>query len=387
MDNKIKDADNKVVSFRLGEKTGLWLSDVNKYIVSEPPFDKIIELVYKGMNPEQIHGYCYANFGLSAGETDQIIDTIQLSVGEIQVSENVFRNKILSKSATIPENFYNKRYYQINGISFLFEFETREIEFLIHPKIAHLGIPEPLHVENHFQLFKAGSGLQLIVNGLTIGNWPIEMEHFFTGKVSMEILQKIYGNEEKDWMAVFHASAITNGKECILFLGDSGNGKSTTAAVLMASGFHLVADDFVPVDAKSGNVFSFPAALSIKKKAIDLLVHAHPQLASAKEYYYTGLDKTVRYLPALPSEDNMASSYPCNTLIFVKYKKDAGFNMEGISKDLAFQQLIPDSWISPLPENASFFIEWFNKMSCYQITYSDNDLMVNTVKKLFQNES
>ena len=373
------------MSLPLDGKTVLWLSEFNKYIVTETPFDKIIELIYTGKNQEQILEYCIGKLNFSPDNANQIIKKIKLNLEEIQSNVNMLHNEIPS-TAIPPATFNCKRYYEINGIIFLFEYETDKIEFLIHPKFAHLEIPATLDFINHFQVFKAESEIILVVDGKTIGNWPKEMEHFMTGKVSMEILQKIYGNEENDWMAVFHASAITNGKESIMFLGDSGNGKSTIAAILMASGLHLLADDFVPVDAKSGKVYNFPAALSVKKKALDLLIPLYPQLALAKEFYYKGLDKTVRYLPALPFPENNSFYYPCRALIFVKFKKDSGFKLKRIPKDEAFKQLIPDSWISPLPENALFFLNWFIKLPCYQITYSDNVKMVNTIKNLFQDD-
>lgn len=67
-------------------------------------------------------------------------------------------------------------------------------------------------------------------------------------------------------MGVFHASALGNSKKTVLFLGDSGNGKSTSLAILQANGFTCIEDDFVPIDAKKQEVYSFPAAISIKKK-------------------------------------------------------------------------------------------------------------------------
>jgi hypothetical protein len=249
-----------------------------------------------------------------------------------------------------------------------------------------LEIQKASDFTNHFKLFKVETEIILIVNEKIIGRWDKGMEHFMTGKVSMEILRKIYKNEESDWMAVFHASAISNGKESILFLGDSGNGKSTIAAILMSNGFYLLADDFVPVDAATGNVYNFPAALSVKKKAFDLLIPDYPQLGSAKEFYYQGLGKTVRYLPALPLPEDHNFCYPCKALIFVKYKEEAGLLFESIPKDVAIQQLIPDSWISPLPENALSFLNWFQKTPCFNLTYSDNGMMVNAIKRLFHDD-
>lgn len=44
---------------------------------------------------------------------------------------------------------------------------------------------------------------------------------------------------------VLHGSALARQDQCVILLGDKGAGKSTTAAMLMAGGFSLLADDVV----------------------------------------------------------------------------------------------------------------------------------------------
>ena len=86
----------------------------------------------------------------------------------------------------------------------------------------------------------------------------------------MKIIEYIYGKPEDNWMGVFHASALSYKKDTILFLGDSGSGKSTSLALLQAHGFHCVADDFVPID-NDQLVHSFPAGISIKENSLKTL--------------------------------------------------------------------------------------------------------------------
>jgi len=47
---------------------------------------------------------------------------------------------------------------------------------------------------------------------------------------------------------------------------------------------------------------------------------------------------------------------------------------------------VPDSWISPLGENAAHFLDWFLALPCYQLTYSDNEQMVKTIDQFFEYE-
>jgi hypothetical protein len=169
-----------------------------------------------------------------------------------------------------------------------------------------------------------------------------------------------------------------------MFLGDSGNGKSTSLALLQASGFTCLADDFVPVDLKRQEVYSFPASISIKRNSLKTLMPIYPELETSEEYNFTRLNKVVRYLK--PNNHDFFAHLPCNDLVFIKYKKDAELTCKKISKIDAFQQLIPDSWLSPIKENAQVFLDWFDGLNCYQLTYSKNDEMIETVTNLFNND-
>lgn len=57
-----------------------------------------------------------------------------------------------------------------------------------------------------------------------------------------------------------HASAVDLGKECILFMGDRGAGKSTTAAQFLEAGYSLLSDDvsILEID-KNGGVQTYPS--------------------------------------------------------------------------------------------------------------------------------
>ena len=225
--------------------------------------------------------------------------------------------------------------------------------------------------------------IHLVLDGEFIGAWESKNVHYFQGKFSMKIIECIYNKNEAEWMGVFHASAINYKNDNILILGDSGNGKSTSLALLQTQGFQCIADDFVPID-QAHDVYSFPAGISIKKKALSVLLKEYPTLETSAEYHYERLKKTVRYLP--PEKIDYHKKVPCKALVFIKYDESVDFEISEISKLKAFEHLVPDSWISSVPQNAATFLEWFEKLPCYQLTYSNNELMYSAIKCIFEDE-
>jgi len=368
----------------IGTKKIIWFGKSNQYALVDRPAFEVINKLESEPNHALIVKWFSDNYQISEAESTSFVTEISQMVE--QLSTLNYPESDRSLTAPIPKQFYCIRFYNINRLIYRVDFETEQLEYFIHPKFAHLEVGQSDLFDQHFQLFRNSGEAVLMVNGEVIGQWLPEEEHFFTGKFSMELANKLYGKTESDWMAVFHASAMSRGNQSVLFLGDSGNGKSTLAAILMANGFDLLADDFVPVDAVSEQVFHFPAAISIKKNAVDYLLSMYPQLVQASEFYFPGMNKTVRYLPPKPFSEYQKTACPCKALVFVQYKKESGLMFDRISSDIAFQQLIPDSWISPLPENASRFLDWFLEMPCYRLTYSDDIKMVKTIDNLFRNE-
>jgi|GEM_PF-300636 len=376
----------EIVSWPLSKRTTIfWLAGPNKYILAEAPANKVMERIKEKEDIHSIISFCSDEFNLSSEQAKAFVTDIQQFLSEFIEPEMSPLSLSGSKCSIQPKlaNPASKRYYSIYGISFLVEYGTAEIELLIHPKFEHLEVPLAQDPNHHFQVLKFGSKCSFWVDGLLIGEWNWADSHFLSGKFSMQILQKIYQQEEDSWMAVLHAAGITNGENCILFLGDSGNGKSTLSAILLANGLDVLADDFLPVEGGSGFVCRFPAAISVKQKALELLIPKFPQLKEAREINNSTAGKTFRHLAAGSLNPLRV---PCKALVFVKYEKDACLRFEEMSGDEAFGHLVPDSWISPIRENAHRFIKWFTALPYYRMTYSDNEMMVQTIKKLLNND-
>ena len=87
-----------------------------------------------------------------------------------------------------------------------------------------------------------------------------------------------------------------------------------------------------------------------------------------------------------PENFNFRHCYRINNSIFLIEFEDTAIQISSLPKDVAFRNIVPDSWISPFEKNAKRFLTWFVNLPCWQITYSDNESMLATVKNIFNDE-
>jgi len=366
---------------KIEDKTIVWFENSNQYLVLEPLVADIVTDLSENKNLDIIADKLENNLEIPLKLAKDFIKDINDKI----LKPNIIPLKKKSENCyhKIPETFLFIKYYQINSKVFKVFFSNEFELSLIHPKFAHLEVPEVSEIDFIFQVFNNSKDTYLIVDSVVIGNWSPEDIHYFQGKFSMKIIECVYEKGEENWMGVFHASAVNYNDNAILILGDSGNGKSTSLALLQAQGFHCVADDFVPIDTTT-KIHAFPAGISIKKNSLPVLLKDYPELKSSAEYHYTRLNKTVRYLP--PKNINYQKKHPCKAFVFIKYDSTTEFEITKISSTKAFENLVPDSWISSIPKNVSIFLNWFEKLPSYQITYSNNEMMYKSIKNIFEDE-
>ena len=376
--------EKKIITKELDDNsTIVWFSKTNNYLVVNPIVANLLNDFENNIDHKKIASNLASHFRDSIEKTTQFVkDTYE----KIYIKNTDFDNTIKEEkkiSNNLPV-FNISKYYQINNLIFKVDFQSDFEMYLIHPKFAHLEIEQSENFEHYYQIFTKDNYTSLIINNTFIDSWHIKDIHYFQGKFSMFIVQQIHQKEENEWLGVFHASGIGNDKHSLLLLGDSGNGKSTSLALLQANGLTCLADDFVPVDVKKQHVFTFPSAISIKKNSLETLLPIYPELNNSAEFNFKRLNKIVRYLP--PKITDYNTNLPCKNIVFIKYEKDSVLKFNSILKTEAFERLIPDSWISSKTENVSVFLNWFKNLNCYQLTYSNNEKMIITIKNLLNND-
>ena len=372
---------NKLLVKTIEDKKIVWFKESNSYTVFTPIVSEIFLKMTLNISTNEIEKRFLKKLNTPIPQAKIFLKDIY---NIYKKNTSVAPTKETTKTKyQLPKAFFSEKKYSINNCIFYFQYETAYHELKIHPAFAHLETRK--HSNQHFTytFFCVNHSIVFLKNNRFIGKWNTNEAHFFEGKVSMQLLIDIYQKPEMDWMGVFHASAISYKKESLLLLGDSGNGKSTSLALLNANGFNCIADDFVPVDNQK-NIHTYPAAISIKKKSVKTLLPYYPELENSAEYHFKKLNKTVRFLA--PKKIKYKLKLKCKALIFIKYNLDIEIEINTLSKIEALQQLVPDSWISPLEKNVNVFLDWFLELPCYQLTYSNNQKMIESVSKIFNNE-
>ena len=364
------------------DKRYLWLEGTNQYVVLEHEAFSVVEKLINRVLPKTIAIHLETTLSVPFEAALKFVKELEERV--LNSSITVQEKSIIELSkVTIPDKFKVITTYRVNNTLIKVSYKGDLEASYIHPKFAHLET-ETADKEIDFKVFTANDKIYLAINNKVKYGWSKEEIHYFQGKFSMEFIQAMYHKEESEWMGVFHASAVSNQQKAVLFLGDSGNGKSTSLALLQKHGFQCLADDFVPVAATNKEVYHFPAAISVKNSSLQTLAPLYPLLNDTKEYHLKRLNKRVRYLP--PNYTDFQTHLACKDLVFIKYQKDVALSFSKISKQKAFEQLVPDSWLSPKKENAATFLEWFATLNCYQITYSETNEMVASVTKIFNDD-
>lgn len=268
-----------------------------------------------------------------------------------------------------------------------------------------------------------------------------DYEHFY-GAVYTELINLLYDKKLEDWMAVLHAAGAVFPKswckkqkltkkqeiqasiplqseftddfhvlseevkmrtEAIIFVGPSGDGKSTIAALLLACGFRILSDDFLPValpfarSAPENNnpiresngpspyvlpkVYPLPVGICIKDNAIPYLSRWF--VGKENESLFPGeLDSQEIFLP-LDEHSLVHSPVPAKAIFFVKYDSAVAFSLTRESNLEMMNDFLKQSWIANNAVAAQAFLDWYFSLPVYSLVYSDAEQMVEGLKHLF----
>ena len=174
-----------------------------------------------------------------------------------------------------------------------------------------------------------------------------------------------------DWQFSMHSAAVGRGGGCILIAGESGRGKSTLLAHMLAEGFDYVADDLVLIVPPDLAVLPIPMPLILKRGSWDPLAAVLPGLEAARVFRRGGRD--VKYWN--PGRGQIAREpRPIRGIIFPRYVKDAPFKATQLSAFHAIERITkaPMRIGIPLAHQAvERLVALIERCPVYELSYGD----------------
>lgn len=366
----------KYYSKQIESNMVLWFEETNRYVVLEPLFYEVFKS-YNENTVDNAQSYLAKKFKLNKDELRDSYSSYKVFIDQITGIEQ--SNTTSHKPIDINTWAYTF-HYKVYGTNLKLRFSDNLAKELIHPKFAHLLVNVDTNYSHSIDIIHHNGLLFLILNNKHVGSWSLNERHLFQGKFAVILLNLTSNKCDKDWMAVLHASAVYKENKTIVFLGESGSGKSTATTLLTLQGYNLLADDFVPLEATTKQIYSFPAAISVKEQLLAQMEESFPQLKTTS---LRRKDSKTQYKYLYPEvEKDRSISLVANALVFIKYVEAAKTSLKPLSASEVLELLIPDSWISPSAQHIPLFLDWIEQVPAYTLAYSDNREFFDIMDKL-----
>ena len=364
----------------------VWLKNSNQYLQLEEPAWFVFKKTVKRYKTETIAYECIDRYGLTSLESLKYVKDIRSGIEkmnqplEIGIRKNEFPEDL--ESYTFEP--YSVYCYKFGESLIEFSYETRSLEFYIHPLINHLESNQLSTKKAIFELFAFYDKIAFRRDGEIKGLWTYDETHLVKGLIFMNMINVIFDKKDDFWLMTVHASAITNGQKTVLFPAEPGSGKTTMAALLQEHGFKLVSDDFVPID-RSSNAYPFPIAMSVKQGAVEILASIFPDLEQKPLNFITP-EKSVRYVSKENSEDFDNQSYPVKDFVFIRYDQTTDFEIKKLDPIAGAKLLLEQAWIGATKGAPEILFGCLEKWSFYQLTYSNNSKAIDAISKIFEHD-
>ncbi len=189
-----------------------------------------------------------------------------------------------------------------------------------------------------------------------------------------------------DCLLVIHGGAVFADGFCCILAGAGGSGKTTLVAGLVASGYTLVADDVLPVVARSGLLESVAMSMCIKEGSWDALKGLYPNADTCPVYQRNG--RAVRFYPppsaALPEH---ARRYRADAVLFPRYTPGGQPRIIPMAPYEVLAELVQTNsrlriWT---PEKIAQVVSWVSGLKGFALTYPDLSAGMDLVGQIREN--
>ena len=179
------------------DKTITWFENSNEYLILENTTADILKRLSKGISVKDIALSLSKKINVPLEKAENFIVHLKKEVYDPNHQE---KEEIINDYRDIkkPNVYEFIKFYKINDVVFKVSFLSESELSYIHPKFAHLVVDEVKTYQNEFEVFINNNFIFLYVNNTPIGSWSYNDVHYFQGKFSMELIQKIHQKEEDE---------------------------------------------------------------------------------------------------------------------------------------------------------------------------------------------
>lgn len=367
---------------RLDDARVVWFKNSGSFTLLEEPALDIFRLYLKGASLQDIIEY-YKNNYFSENEEDiyclitRIIKNIN-RLNQANIQETPELKSVMRRSHSSKEESTHQ--YAIDNEQITIRYSHTLVKDLIHPLFAHLETANSREPQYTIHLIYFENQFVIRQEDETLEVFDSHESNYFKGSVLKLLYSILYKKMNTSWMMTLHASGIITGDQAVLFMAGSGSGKSTLAALLYAGGYRLLSDDFVAAD-ENAKVYPFPAAISVKNGAVDVLSRFYPELSTVPaKKNHKGLQ--TRFLPLQQTPAKIKQGHKIKAVVFLKYDQREKLQYSSVSKKEAIQLLLKETWVNPLPNNVARFLDWAAEVPFYKLTYNHTSPALKSIKKL-----
>ena len=360
----------------------VWFKKSRSFLLLAEPAFMVLQHFLLGKRKIEIRNEIISNYGDAETDINTFVNEIIQYIRQYNNPKTHVQVSKKKEAMTEPRisDFKFSRNYRFGSIVLSIDYQDDWMQHLIHPSFMHHETGDLSKPENHIQCYRTGNFIILTRNNRIIEAFDLNSVEYYKGAVSQLVYSILYKKRFSGWMCTLHASGIHHNNKAFIFSAAAGSGKSTTSAILKANGLDYISDDFIAATA-DGNVYPFPASISVKDGSFKVLSGYYPELGD-KVLEKAATGKMVRYLPANNFTKIYKNGIPVSSFIFVNFKPESRLEINPVTKKEALQFLLKETWVNPSTEYVTAFFEWVEKTNFYSMTYSDNVKMINSIKKM-----
>ena len=227
------------IKLKIQDSYLVWLKHSGQYLRLEEPAWFVFRKTVKRHKAETIAAECVERYGLTPEESLKYVNDIRTGIEKANQSSD-FGFQATEYPDDLGSNTfesYSVYCYKFGESLVELSYETRNLEYYLHPLISHLTTVDITNRKAVFELFTYYDKIAFRLNGEIKGLWTYDETHLVKGVIFMNLINVIFEKTDDFWLMTVHASAITNGRKTLLIPAEQGSGKTTMAALLQDKGF------------------------------------------------------------------------------------------------------------------------------------------------------